>query len=102
MVSDFAVVEAATTLREAEEKLGTGRFDLVILDIALPDGNGLTLLDRINALQPPPPILVFTANEFRPEHADDVAKVLLKSRTSNREIVDTIRSLIAPRFSRSQ
>jgi two-component system, NtrC family, response regulator AtoC len=37
------------------------RYDLVILDYMLPDGNGLDLIEPIRALRPPPTVLMMTA-----------------------------------------
>lgn len=35
------------TLAEAKQELGTGRFDLLILDVNLPDGSGLDMLPMV-------------------------------------------------------
>ncbi|HEY2746472.1 MAG TPA: sigma-54 dependent transcriptional regulator [Polyangia bacterium] len=37
------------------------RYDLVVLDYMLPDGNGLDLIPPIRALRPPPTVLMMTA-----------------------------------------
>lgn len=52
-VADLAVlancaVSRAATLREARRIIRDGRFDLVILDLDLPDGSGLELLEEID------------------------------------------------------
>ena len=41
------VVETASTFAAASEKLGSYSYDCVLLDITLPDGNGLELLEDI-------------------------------------------------------
>ena len=41
------VVETASTCSAATEKLGSYSYDCVLLDITLPDGNGLDILERI-------------------------------------------------------
>jgi two-component system invasion response regulator UvrY len=58
----FAVEEAGTA-KEAVEKLGRWHPGLVILDLNLPDGNGLELIPRLRALSPASHILVFTMHE---------------------------------------
>ena len=41
------VVETASTFTEASERLGVYSYDCVLLDIMLPDGNGLRLLEEL-------------------------------------------------------
>lgn len=44
------------------DKLGSQNFALVILDVGLPDMSGLKVLEKIQALPKPPPVLVITAH----------------------------------------
>lgn len=41
------ICELADTFKKAEEKIGIYDYDLILLDIMLPDGNGLDLLPVI-------------------------------------------------------
>ncbi|GIF02862.1 response regulator [Actinoplanes siamensis] len=43
----------ATTLSEARESVRGGGFDLILLDLNLPDGNGLSLARELAASEPP-------------------------------------------------
>lgn len=51
------------TLAQAREALGQARFDLLILDVNLPDGSGLELLDTVRKTSRVPVILL-TANDM--------------------------------------
>ncbi len=53
------VVRWARTLRGAQRGLSP-RPDLVILDLGLPDGDGMAFLDRLRRRTDPPPVLVLT------------------------------------------
>jgi two-component system response regulator HydG len=55
---DFAV---ATSVSAALEALGREHFDVVLLDVHLPDGDGRTVLERALALASPPSVLLMTA-----------------------------------------
>jgi two-component system NtrC family response regulator len=53
--------EVAGTAAEGLERARKKRYDLVVLDYMLPDGNGLDLIPPIRALKPAPTVLMMTA-----------------------------------------
>ena len=55
--------EVATRLSEALARLSGGGFDLVLLDLGLPDSTGLTTLRAIKAQAPRIPVVVLTGND---------------------------------------
>lgn len=55
------VCELAATYQEAEERLLAFSYDIVILDIMLPDGNGLDLLNMLKDLHPETGVLIVSA-----------------------------------------
>ena len=94
VLQPVADVQAAMTLQAARQWLTRETFDLILLDIGLPDGSGLELLTCLNQQPTPPtPIVIFSAQEVDMETAHQVAAVLIKSRTSNENLRDTIVSL---------
>jgi DNA-binding NtrC family response regulator len=54
-------VEAAANGSQGLSKLGDRPFDLVLLDLALPDRNGLELLPEIRAIDPQIAVIMITA-----------------------------------------
>jgi len=56
----FEPLEAGT-LKEAHKVIETGSADIILLDLNLPDGSGLSLLDRIALENPSPPVILITA-----------------------------------------
>jgi DNA-binding response OmpR family regulator len=54
-------IEVAPDLATARGRLARQRPDLVILDVGLPDGNGLDLCREVKAAHPGLPVLVLTA-----------------------------------------
>ena len=55
------VVATAATNAEALELAKRIKFDLFILDVRLPDGNGIELCQRVNELQPDSPVVYYSA-----------------------------------------
>ncbi len=55
------VLETAGTLAEARELLAERAYDVVFLDLRLPDGNGLDLIPEIHGAFPATQVIVLTA-----------------------------------------
>ncbi|MBI9052256.1 MAG: response regulator transcription factor [Bacteroidales bacterium] len=55
------IVEIANNLRTAKDKVGVYDYDLIILDLGLPDGNGLDLIHELKHIKRDPGILIVTA-----------------------------------------
>jgi two-component system, OmpR family, copper resistance phosphate regulon response regulator CusR len=60
--NDFPAVWAAS-IRLARECLPQEAFDIIILDLGLPDGDGIDLLHEIRQSRPKAPILILTARD---------------------------------------
>jgi DNA-binding response OmpR family regulator len=54
-------VDVATTLKAAERMQRLNRYDLVVLDLGMPDGDGLDFLDRLRSSATTTPVIVLTA-----------------------------------------
>ncbi|MBR9802578.1 response regulator [bacterium] len=59
-------IQTCTRLADAEAILAAERFHLVLLDMSLPDGEGVLLVDRIRKRAVDTPIVVLTANNDEP------------------------------------
>jgi len=55
------VCEFAGTYVQADDKIDLYKYDIIILDVGLPDGNGLHILDRLKQLSPETGVLVVSA-----------------------------------------
>lgn len=94
MVGERFQFERATTLREALDRVSRERFDVVILDIGLPDGSGWDLLPDIRARQPDTRIVILSGADTTAEEARRVEAVLLKSQVSPQQLIDALDSRI--------
>jgi len=90
-VADF---DHADTLQEATEKLRLERYDLIVLDLGLPDGPGMDVIAQLKKLGQKTPVMIFSGRNVSRSEASQVASVLIKSHTSNRELLDTIKKLL--------
>jgi signal transduction histidine kinase/CheY-like chemotaxis protein/HAMP domain-containing protein len=74
--SDDIEITAATTGREALERMRARSFDCVVLDLKLPDISGFELLEEVqqDAQLRDTPIVVFTGRELSEEEAGELRK----------------------------
>jgi DNA-binding NtrC family response regulator len=56
------VVSCAGTAADAEQAVSRAAFDAVLLDISLPDEDGIVLLRRLIQLRPQLPVIVMTGS----------------------------------------
>lgn len=61
LVNNGFVVEHAATMNEGLEKINVYQYDMVIVDIGLPDGNGLDLIKEMKTREMDAAILIVTA-----------------------------------------
>lgn len=53
--------DGVTTYREGAERIKSNHYDCILLDISLPDGNGLKLLDKIKEENETMPVIIISA-----------------------------------------
>ena len=90
-----AHIELATSLHQAEQLLRQNPYAMVVLDIDLPDGSGLDLLDRLESLTGAAvPVVILCAEAPPAEVHCRVATVMVKTRLSEAKVVETIVELL--------
>lgn len=88
---------AATTLRDARNQLSNHRFDLLIVDVTLPDGSGLELIEELRA-KPGfnAPVMILSANDMPSAVRAHVAATMVKARASENKIINEVLRLAIP------
>jgi len=88
-------VEHAKTGREALVLLYHWRYDVVLLDIMMPDGNGLTVLEQMQENEDATPVFINSNLEMRTKQEQakafpNVVDYLIKVEHSPKEIVKIV------------
>ena len=94
------VVESAGSLAEALEKTGVYDYECILLDIMLPDGSGLTLLEELKKLRKKENVIIISAKdsiEDKIEGLDLGADDYLAKPFHIAELVARVRSVIRRR-----
>lgn len=63
LVDEGYVVETASTFFEADSKLAGYSYDCILLDVMLPDGSGLQLLEHLRALGKRENVIIISARD---------------------------------------
>jgi len=87
-------VVGAGTLKAAERLLQDHVYSAVVIDPGLPDGDGLSLLDVIDRMAVPLPVVILSVTEMPGVIRQRVAAAFVKSRVSEFDVAETIMALI--------
>lgn len=93
-------VSAASSAGEANEQLAKGDFDLVLLDVQLPDGNGLALARRLRQGDRRPGIIIVSSAglpEQRAEGLEIGADDYITKPVFPRELLARVRNVLERR-----
>lgn len=89
LLEKMADVIHVENLQEARQLIAEQSIDLVILDLGLPDGSGLELLDELKGHCP---VVIFSAQIPNRDITEQVVAALTKSATSNEQLLATIKN----------
>lgn len=90
-------LDAVSTVADAEVAIAAREHDLVLLDLGLPDGDGLSLLRRVRQEHPGLPVLIITAKgsvDERIAGLDAGADDYLVKPFHHRELVSRCRAML--------
>jgi len=91
--NDFNVINAGT-LSQAKKLINNNTYDLVLLDIGLPDGSGLDILPLLDDDNHQIPVIIFSAQDVPKETNSKVLMTLVKSKTNNEYLLKQIKKAI--------
>jgi CheY-like chemotaxis protein/signal transduction histidine kinase len=89
-------IEVAGTAREALEKLASTAFDIIVMDLALPDATGYSLLERIGSGEKyaGPPVIVYTGRTLTEEDERRLRRysrsIIIKGARSPERLLDEV------------
>jgi two-component system, NarL family, invasion response regulator UvrY len=95
--SDVSVIGEAGTARETLEQVRAGKWDVLILDINLPDGSGLDVLRQVKQEFPQLPVLILTIyaeEQFAVRALRAGAAGYLTKESAPEELLDAIRKVV--------
>ena len=95
LMSEDATITHVTTLKSARRELKDQAYDVVILDLVLPDGSGTKLLPQLGKASIP--VIVFSAYELPLNCFQYVFKTLMKSKATHKDLLTAIHSAIHPK-----
>jgi DNA-binding NarL/FixJ family response regulator len=94
--ADIKVVAQAGSLAEARKHAAVVRFDVAVLDLSLPDGNGVNLIADLRRENPDMAVLILSATldpASNDRAAEEGADEVMDKLAPLDEILDTVRRL---------
>lgn len=93
-VKTWASMELATDLAMANSMIREHHYDLILLDLSLPDGGGESLWESLHQAQADVPIVILSGHEVPRKLAKNVAAVLIKDGTTLAKIIATLQHIL--------
>ena len=90
LLSDIGTLTNVRSIREAREHLEREAYDLILLDMGLPDGDGTELLPFVGNT----PVIVFSAREAEASAGENVVAALVKSRVTEQALREAIHRVL--------
>ncbi|RUO75372.1 response regulator [Idiomarina seosinensis] len=94
MIGEHIELDNVSNLGEARRLLKAHHYDVILLDIGLPDGSGWELVPDLKVANPNTAIIVLTGRDVSKQKSDDVEAVLMKTRLSTEALIDLIHARI--------
>jgi DNA-binding NarL/FixJ family response regulator len=94
---DIIVQGEARSAREVLDKVRAGKWDVVVLDVNFPDGNGLDLLREMKRERPKLPVLILTIcseEQFAVRALRSGASGYLTKESAPEELVQAVRKVV--------
>jgi PAS domain S-box-containing protein len=92
-MGDWVNMDLATDLALANKKIRENHYDLILLDLSLPDGSGEELWESLHLSQADVPIIILSGHEVPRRLANNVAAVLVKDGTTVPRIISTLQHI---------
>jgi len=93
---DLEVVAQAGSMAEARSRAAASKFDVVVLDLGLPDGNGADLIGELREASPGGAVLIMSAS-LHPTNIEKAMRAgaaeVLDKLSPPAEVVGTVRRL---------
>jgi signal transduction histidine kinase/DNA-binding response OmpR family regulator len=96
LASEDVEIVGASSAAECLERLSAGTFDCMVLDLSLPDGSGLGLLETLSREDKYsfPPVIVYTGRELAPEEEQRLRRysksIIIKGAKSPERLLDEV------------
>ena len=92
-LNNWVNMDLATDLAMANRKIRENHYDLILLDLFLPDGSGEALWESLHRSQADVPIVILSGHEVPRRLANNVAAVLVKDETTLSRIISTLQHI---------
>lgn len=85
------------SIAAAKQEINYQKFSLILLDLGLPDGNGVEVIEYLAEQQIDIPVLIFSAQEFDAKEYKNIHH-LLKSKSTIEQVVLEVKNKIGSNF----
>ena len=93
LIGDDVEVTRTDSIKQARQLVMDEKFQLIILDMTLPDGSGMEIINYINSNKLNLPIIIFSGHEII-DNIPNVKRVFLKNRHNTEDLINLVDSIL--------
>ncbi|MDH5471494.1 MAG: response regulator [Gammaproteobacteria bacterium] len=93
LLEDRADIIRTDSIKQAKQLIAENDFKLIILDLTLPDGSGMDIINLLNISKIKLPVIIFSAHDVI-DNMPNVKRVFLKNRHKPEDLIKLVDSIL--------
>ena len=93
LFEDIADIDRSDSIQLSKQLLTDRQYNLIILDMTLPDGSGMEIINFLNSNKIKLPVIILSAHDVI-DNLPNVERVFLKNRHNTEDLVERVHQLL--------
>ena len=93
LFEDIVDIDRSDSIKLSKQLLSDRKYNLIILDMTLPDGSGMEIINYLNSNEIKLPVIILSAHEVI-DNMPNVERVFLKNRHNTEDLVELVNQLL--------
>jgi len=93
LFEENATINRSDSIQDAKQRILNEKYDIIILDMTLPDGSGMEIINLLKSNNITIPIIILSGHDVI-DNMPNVKRVFLKNRHNTEDLVELVEKLL--------